>query len=89
MEENILRPDRDEIKAKGKMYYHPEDHAWNILRIKKEILNEFKPLKEKMSKFSYNMFFHSEWNNFELAIRRHRRKGLPPPIMMWFVKENL
>jgi hypothetical protein len=88
MEEQILRPSRNEIKAKGNMYYQAEDHAWNLLRIKKEILNEFKQLKERMSKFTYNMLFYSEWNEFEKAMRKYRKDGLPPPIMIWFVKEK-
>lgn len=88
MEAQILRPSRKEINAKGKMYYQAEDHAWNLLRIRKEILNEFKQLKERMSRFTYNMLFYSEWNELEKAMRKFKREGLPPPIFIWFVKEK-
>lgn len=88
MEEQILRPSRNEIRAKGKMYYQNEDHAWNLIRIRKEVLNEFKQLKERMSKFAYNMVFYSEWNEFEKSMRKARKEGLPTPLLIWFIKEK-
>ena len=88
MEEQILRPSRNEINAKGKMYYQAEDHAWNLIRIRKEVLNEFKQLKERRSKFAYNMLFYSEWIEFEKAMRKFKRESLPPPVLIWFVKEK-
>jgi len=88
MEAQILRPNKTEINAIGKMYYQAEDHAWNLLRIRKEILNEFKALKERMSKFTYNMRFYSEWTDLEKAMRKCRKEGLPPPVFIWFVKEK-
>jgi len=39
MEGKILTPNQKEIRVKGKMYYQADDHAWNVLRIKKEVLN--------------------------------------------------
>ncbi len=89
MGEQILRPSRSEIKAKGKMYYQNEDHAWNLIRIRKEVLNEFKQLKERMSRFTYNMIFYSEWNEFEKSMRKARKKGVPTPLLVWFVKEKI
>jgi hypothetical protein len=88
MKGQILRPGKNKIAASGRMYYQNEDHAWNLLRIKKEILGEFKELEERMSKFSYNMLFCSEWNSLEKSIRKAKRDGLPAPLLVWFVKER-
>lgn len=88
MEAQILRPTKTEIKAKGTMYYRNEDHAWNLLRLRKEILNEFKQLKEKLSKFTYTMVFYSDWNEFEKSMKKARREGMPTPVLFWFVKEK-
>ena len=88
MEGQIITPNQKEIRVKGKMYYQADDHAWNVLRIKKEVLNEFKPLKERMSKFSYQMLFYSEWAQFEKSLKKLKLEGLPPPVSIWFVKEK-
>lgn len=88
MEEQVLRPTREELILNGKMSYNESNRAWTTIRFKKEILNEFKQLKERMSKFAYNLLFYSEWNEFEKSMRKIRKEGLPPPVMIWFVKEK-
>ena len=70
MEAQILRPQRNVIEIKGKLIYTESIGAWNSIRFKKELINEFPQLKEKRSAFSYKMTFYQEYKELEKAIRK-------------------
>lgn len=42
------------------MTYGESNQAWNTIKLKSEFLNEFKQLKEKRSKFSYEIICGSQ-----------------------------
>lgn len=88
MEEQIISPRREEIVVKGKLAYSESFGAWNTIRLKKEILNEFRTLKEKQKTFSYKLVFYQDCNKLEKAIRKLRRERLPAPILLWFIKDK-
>ena len=88
MESQILRPKRNTLEIKGKLSYGESNRSWNTLRFKKELLNEFPQLKEKLSKFSYKMVFYQEFNELEKVIRKFNRDGEAVPILLWLVKEK-
>ena len=56
MEKRTLTPRRI-IDVEGKLAYAEGFQSWNLLRLKKEIVNEFPQLKEKRSAFSYRLAF--------------------------------
>ena len=88
MVEQIISPSKDELIVKGKLAYSESFGAWNTIRLKKEILNEFKVLKEKQKGFSYKLVFYQDSNQLEKAIRKLKKDKIPMPVLMWFVKEK-
>ena len=89
MEEQIIIPTKEELVVKGKLAYSESFGAWNTIRLKKEVLNKFKTLKEKRSSFSYKLAFYDEGEQLEKAIRKLRKENAPMPVLMWFVKEKV
>ncbi|MFA5020401.1 MAG: hypothetical protein WC533_04880 [Candidatus Pacearchaeota archaeon] len=88
MEAQTLRPQKKEINLKGKLSYSWEVRAWNTIRLKKEIVNEFPQLKERLSAFGYNLVFFQDYNDFEKATRKIKKNKEALPILLWLVKEK-
>ena len=88
MEEQILRPTREEIILNGKISYNESNQAWTTIRFKKELANEFKSLKEKTNKFRYRAIFYQNYNSLEKFLRKMNKESRPLPILLWFVKEK-
>jgi len=88
MEEQIISPTKQELIVKGKLAYSESFGAWNTIRLKKEILNEFNILREKRKSFSYKLTFYQNGEQLEKAIHRLRKNKVPMPILMWFVKDK-
>lgn len=86
MEWKILQPSKKTINLTGKMFYREAIQAWNTLRIRKEILDEFPALKEKRSAFSYQMIFYRDYADLEKAIRKMKKDKLPTPLLLFFRK---
>ena len=57
--------------------------------IKKELFNEFPQLKEKRSKFSYQLIYHRDPKELEKAIKKLIKEN-PNfiPMLMYLYKEN-
>jgi len=87
-EEEIIRPSKEELIVKGKLAYSESLGAWNTIRLKKEILNEYKVLKEKQKIFSYKLVFYQNSTQLEKAMKQVKRDNLPTPMLLWFVKER-
>ncbi|MBP7708308.1 hypothetical protein KA107_01370 [Candidatus Pacearchaeota archaeon] len=88
MVEEIIGPNKDEVVIRGKLAYSESLRAWNTLRLKKEILNEFKALKDKQDNFSYKLVFYPDEKKLQKALRKIKRNNVPLPVLMWFVKEK-
>lgn len=77
---------RNFIDIYGKVIYSEGDQAWNLIRLKKEILNEFHQLKEKSSKFSYKIKYFRIYEEFQEEVKKIK-KGEVLPMLVWFYKE--
>ena len=88
METQTLRPRKRIISAKGKLYYSESFSSWNSLRFRKEILDEFPQLKEKVSKFTYKMVLYTDYLEFYKEINKLKRNRETIPILMWIEKEK-
>jgi len=88
MEAQPLRPQRNAIEIKGKLTYSEGIRAWNSIRFKKELINEFSQLKEKRSAFSYKLAFYQEYKELEKAIGRLKRNNEALPILLFLCKEK-
>lgn len=59
---------RKVIESEGKIHYNESFQAWNILKIKKDVLLEFPQLKEKRAKFSYKLAYCRDSRELEKEI---------------------
>lgn len=79
---------RKTINSCGSINYSEGFQAWNTIRLKKELFEEFPQLKEKSSKFSYEISYHRSTEEFEKALKKMIKEKLAIPMLMWIYKEN-
>ena len=85
-QKNALIP-RTKINSEGEIAYSESFQAWNTIRLKKELFEEFPQLKEKRSKFCYKLVYHRNSQELEKAIKE-LIKGEIVPILMYLYKEG-
>ncbi len=78
---------RKAIDSEGKIAYSESFQAWNTIRLKKELFEEFPQLKEKRSKFSYQLTFCRDYEELIAKIRKLNKNAIMP-ILMWLYKEE-
>lgn len=86
MERKALAPKKI-IDVEGKLAYAEGFQSWNILRLKKEIVNEFPQLKEKRSNFSYKLIFCRNHEELLNHIKKLKNDSVMP-MLMWMYKES-
>jgi len=86
MKKQPLAPKRI-IDVEGKLAYAEGFQSWNILRLKKEIVNEFPALKEKRSEFSYKLMFFRTFEDFSNTIKELKNEEVMP-MVLWLYKET-
>jgi hypothetical protein len=88
IEKKPLTP-RNVIDIKGRMIYCERDHSWNLIRLKKEVLNEFYQLKEMRSKFSYHMVYYRSYEELEKALKELKKnRDIALPFLVFLYKEK-
>jgi len=90
MQEKDKKPlaPRKVINVEGKVHYSESNQAWNTIKLKSEFLNEFKQLREKRSKFSYEMIFGRNEEEMVEALKEIIRDKKLMPILMFLYQEN-
>ncbi len=78
---------RNKIESEGKVHYSEGFQAWNTIKIKKELFSEFPELKEKRSKFSYQLTFCRSYIELLKKIKS-LKQGSVMPMLMWLYKED-
>ena len=76
------------INVKGRVHYSESNQAWNTIKLKTEFLNEFSQLKEKRSKFSYEMIFGRTESEMVEAIKKIIKDKTLMPILMFLYKDR-
>ena len=88
MEKKTLTP-RKVINSEGKIAYSESAQAWNVIKLKKELFEEFPELKEKRSQFSYKLKFFRDESELENAYKKFKgAKDKMMPMILWLYKEN-
>ena len=87
LEKRPLIP-RKVISVKGKVHYSESNQAWNTIKLKSEFLNEFQRLKEKRSKFSYEMIFSRTEEETNNEIKKIMKDKKLIPILMFLYEEK-
>jgi len=75
------------IDIDGKLAYAEGFQSWNVLRLKKEIINEFPALKEKRSSFSYKLMFFRTFEDLRNTVNKLKNEDVMP-IMLWLYKDS-
>ena len=78
---------RNIINIEGKLAYGEGFQSWILIKIKKEIINEFPQLKEKRSLFSYKLIFHRTYEELFKAIKKLKNDDVMP-MLLWLCKEE-
>ncbi len=89
MEPKILQPSRNFLDISGKLTYSESLRAWAHVRLKKDIVQEFTSLKERRSRFSYQILFYRSFAELEREIRKMKRKRQGLPFLMFIKKEDV
>ena len=82
-----LRPFDDVLDIMGSVSYSEGYGAWNTIRLKKEVLQEFPQLKEKTAKIRYKLIFYKDYEEFIEAVMKMRENNEPLPILLYFYKD--
>ncbi len=88
VESTILKPTREAIKAEGRLMYCEGDGAWNLIRLKGDILKEFPQLKQRREKFDYSMVVHRTFDKLKQDLEKMEKEELLP-IFLFFKKKQL
>ena len=86
MERKALTPKKI-IDIDGKLAYAEGFQSWNLIRLKKEIVDEFPQLREKRSIFSYKMVFCRNYGELLDYIKKLKNDAVMP-MLMWMYKES-
>jgi len=70
----------------GRIHYNESAQAWNIIRLKKAILDKFPQLKDKQGSFCYKMSMYEDYKELEEHIKEMKKKGEVVPLMMVLAK---
>jgi len=81
--DKILRPRHDTLDICGNLSYGEGNRAWNILRLKQNILQEFPQLKERQKKFGYKMVMHRSFKELKEAIKKMEKESDVIPIFLF------
>jgi len=87
MKKQTLTP-RKIIEVDGNLYYDGNSQAWSIIRLKQELVKEFRQLREKRSKFNYRILFYRTYEEFEKAMKDIIKNKDVLPILMFLEKES-
>jgi len=79
---------RTKIDSQGKVYYNESFQAWNTLKLKKELFAEFPQLKEKRSKFSYELEYYRDPKKFLAKVKKMIESGKALPLLIWLFKDK-
>ena len=75
------------INVSGKIHYNESSQAWSTIKLKSEFLNEFQQLKEKRSKFSYEMIFGRTETEMLEAVKKITGDKTLMPVLMFLYKD--
>jgi len=82
----ILKPKHETLNIAGGISYSEGRRAWNLIRLKHDLLKEFPQLKEKREKFSYKMVMHRSFEDLKKAIEE-MNKNDAVPIFLFLCKK--
>lgn len=84
----LSKSPRKVVDSEGKIAYSESAQAWNVIKLKKELFDEFPELKEKRSSFSYKLKFFRTEEELESAYKKFKgNKDKMMPMVLFLYKE--
>lgn len=83
----VLKPDKGVLRVKGSVAYSMSSRAWNMIRLKKALLDEFPQLRERRVRVRYRMLFYRDPVELFLAVERMLDSKKELPILLYFEQE--
>jgi hypothetical protein len=76
------------VESEGNLSYNESNQSWGTIRLKSEIINEFRQLREKRSKFSYKILYHRDPKELERMVKKLTRDNMKVmPFLLFLYKE--
>lgn len=66
----------------GCIHYNGSANLWNIIRLKKQIIDKFPKLKKGRGGFCYRMNFYENYEELEESIAEMKKKGKVIPMTL-------
>jgi hypothetical protein len=82
----LLSPMRDLVEITGPMTYNESAQAWNIIRLRKDILHEFPDLKDKRTLFNYKLIIPRNPQAIKKLMEESSKSQNVLPIFLSFSK---
>ena len=79
----IIQPKHETLELEGELSYSEGLRAWNLIRLKKDILREFPQLKERREKFAYKMIMHRTFEDLKKSLKELENQKVIP-IFLFF-----
>lgn len=76
-----LRP-KDTLNIVGKMSYKETVHSWNVINLRREIIDIFPQLKEKRGNFGYSMYYNRSSKELKKILDNLEKKDLVPILLL-------
>lgn len=86
-EGSLLVPRQEPVHIEGKLLYCEGDGAWNMIRLKKEVLYEFPELKNKRASLNYKMVIPRTPDKIKDFLEELKKSSSVVPILLFFEKE--
>ncbi len=84
-DEIFLSARTDPLTIKGKLSYSEWTQSWSIIRLKRDIIQEFPQLKQKRDTFGYTLVIPKSQEEMKEALSEAKDKTIP--ILLFFNKE--
>ncbi len=72
----------------GKMAYCESVGAWNTIRLKKTILEDFIDLKQKREKFRYEISVPYKYEEIDFILKEAKKEGRSIPMLIWIKRDK-
>ena len=76
------------MNVNGEISYAEGNQAWNVIRLKKELLKEFPQLKNKRGKFSYDLLVHRSYKDLKTFIEGSEKDKDVLPILLFLCSDE-
>jgi len=82
----LIKQSENCVDIQGSVAYDMSSRAWNIIRLKKGILEEFPLLRERREKVSYRMILYRDPVDLFLAAEKMMDNKEVMPVLLYFTK---